>query len=419
MNEKKHKYRLSLTKLALTCLYIGVTGYGGPAIVGNMKQIFVDRKRWITEDEFVTGLSLSQLLPSAIGVNTIEYIGYQLRGSLGAIIAPICFIAPATVLMTILSAIYFSYGTTPIIKSLFAGLSAVVIALIINAGISMGKSAIKNVAGAVIAVTGFVIIEVFSLPIVQTWASNCAPPYRSIILSILHLPIPMVALVSGIAGYLVLRPGMNGSSNGDDLPRPTAKSGTFWLALSAAILLIAVILALTARTETTRLLLAILRVGSLTFGGGFMSIPLFQHESVVANHWLTHKQFLDGLALGQITPGPVLITANFIGYHQLGVIGALLGSIAIFTPGAVGMFVLAHQHDKVKHLLWLQSMVRGIVAGFMGVLLSVVIGLAMKSLLDWKRVCIAIVALYVILIAKKDPLWVILGGALLSIFIFK
>lgn len=396
MGTKRRLYRLSLWQLARTCLYIGVTGYGGPAIVGNMKQIFVDRKKWITEQEFLTGLSLSQMLPSATGVNTIEFLGYQVRGPLGAIVAPICFITPATVLITILSAIYFKYGTISVARELFTGLGAVVVALIINAIVALGKSAIKDRWAAGIALAGFAIIQ------------------------FLHLTIPVVVLVSATAGYLIYRNKVTETSaeeaNGSHRPRTPA---LFWVSFWGILAVLVVLVVLTYHTATARLFLSILRVGAMTFGGGFMSIPIFQHEAVSVHGWLTNREFLDGIALGQITPGPVLITACFIGYRVLGVFGALLGAATIFLPGVLGMFLLAHQHEKVSHLGWLKAIVRGIVAGFMGVLVSVIIRLGMQSLTGWKTICMAAAALVVLLVWKKDPLWVILGGAVVSLLVFR
>lgn len=395
MVDDRSEIKASLAQLAWTCLYIGMTGYGGPAIVGYMKQVFVEKKKWVTEQEFITGLSLSQILPSATGVNTIEFLGYRVRGSWGAIIAPICFITPALVLMTVLSAIYFRFGKLHVVESLFVGLGAVVIALIINAAISMGKSAIKDAWAAGIAVLGFVIVR------------------------FLKAPIPAVVVVSAIAGLLIYRRKLAASvSVSDDASASPRSSRIYWVVLALFVGLVVGALMMTSRSQVSSLLLAILHVGVFTFGGGFMSIPLFQQQAVEVHHWLTNRQFLDGIAMGQITPGPVLITAAFIGYKVLGFWGALLAGLTIFSPGAVGMFVIAHEHERVSHLVWLQAMVKGIVAGFMGVLLSVIIRLGTQSITDWRTALMASVALVALLWKKIDPLYVIIAGAVISVFLF-
>lgn len=410
MSEQHQRSRVSLAQLALTCLYIGVTGYGGPAIVGHMKRVFVDRKKWITEQDFITGLSLSQILPSATGANTIEFLGYRVCGTWGALIAPICFIIPSLILMTALSAVYFKYGQVPVAKSLFTGLGAVVIALIITAAVTLGKSAIKDRWALGIAGLGFVIARF--LPMLAS-----RPDVPAVVAGLLKNSIPLVVLVSAVCGFLIYRR-MIPAADEDSRESGDGISPAFWIWFAVMAVALVTLLVLTAHSLVGSLLLAILHVGALTFGGGFMSIPLFQHQAVEMHHWLTNRQFLDGIALGQITPGPVLITACFIGYKVLGIWGSLLAGLTIFSPGAVGMFVVAHQHERVSHLAWLKAMVKGIVAGFMGVLLSVILRLGTQSITDWKTAGVAAVALIALLVAKVDPLWVIIVGAVLSIFIF-
>jgi len=383
-----------LRDIALTALYIGVTGYGGPAIIGHMKQLFVTRRRWVSEEDFLTGLSLSQMLPGATGVNLMTFLGYQLRGAWGAFLAPLGFIFPALVLMTLLSAIYFTYGQVPLAQAMFIGLGAVVVGLLVNATVTLGRSAIRDRWGIVIAVLGFVLVF---------W---------------LHISILFVVAISAVLGWLVYRKQSVAITNGDTPLTVKRTSRGFWVGLVLTLLAVSLILVFTRQTLMTQMFLAIVRVAVLTFGGGFTSIPLFQHEVITVHGWLTTRAFLDGIALGQITPGPVLITATFIGYHLYGVIGALVGSIAIFTPGALAMLLLAHQHERVRQLSWLQAIVRGVVASFIGVLVSVSIQLGLHSLVDVKTVALAIGSVLVLLVAKKDPVWVILGAALLSPFLF-
>ena len=168
----------------------------------------------------------------------------------------------------------------------------------------------------------------------------------------------------------------------------------------------------------TQLLLATLRVGTFTFGGGYASIPLYQHEAVAIHGWLSAAQFKDGIALSQVTPGPVLITATFIGYKVFGILGAVCGSLAVFTPGCVAMFLLAHLDERIRGLCWLQAMVRGVVAAFIGLILNVTIRLAMQSLTDLRTIGLAVVAAVVLILWRRDPLWVILGTAIVSPWMF-
>jgi len=393
--------KVSATRLAWIAFYIGIAGYGGgPAIIGLIRQIFVDKLEWVSEEDFSTGLSLCQILPGANALSLIEFLGYTMRGSLGAIITPVCFLIPAFILMTVLSAVYFSYGQVPLAQALFTGLSATVVALLANALLILGKPAIRNWQAALIAATGFVVV---------------------IVLNSLHSPLAIMAVVacSALLGLLLNR--QPGSTDGTPAPvaEPAPHTPWFWPVCLLLACVFVTILALTVHTAYTQLFLALSRVGLFTFGGGFMSIPFFQHEAVETHHWLTTPQFLAGIALGQITPGPVLITGTFIGYRVLGILGALLGTIAVFLPGALGMFFLAHQHERLQQLVWLQFAVRGVVAGFIGVLLNVTLQLARQSITDWKTAIVATVSLGVLVVARKDPLWVIIGTVIVSPFLFR
>jgi len=393
--DSDHIQPVSLRQLALTSLYIGITGYGGPAIMGHIKELFVTRHRWVREQEFLTGLSLSQMLPGATGVNLITFLGYQLRGAWGAFLAPLCFIFPALVLMTLLSAVYFAYGQVPLAQALFTGLGAVVVGLLVNATVTLGRSAIRDPWGIGIALITFGLV--FGL----------------------HTSILLVVISSAVLGVLIYRKQSVITPHDEETLPQHRMSWGFWIGMLGVLLVAIVLVTLTRQTLITQLFLAVLRVGVLAFGGGFTSIPLFQHEVITVHEWLTPHTFLDGIALGQITPGPVLITATFIGYRLLGVTGALVGSLAIFTPGAFAMFLLARQHERVRQLQWLHAMVRGIVAGFIGVLVSVTIQLGLHSLTDWTTVALALGSVLVLLVAKKDPVWVILGGAILSPLLFR
>jgi len=253
---------IPLRDLAVMALYIGVTGYGGIAVIGQMKQLFVTRRRWVSEQNFLTGLSLSQMLPGATGVNLMTFLGYQLRGAWGAFIAPLGFILPALVLMTLLSAVYDTYGQVPLVKAMFIGLGAVVVGLLINATVSLGRSAIRDRWGIVIAVVGFVLVFWF------------------------HISILFVVAISAILGWLVYRKQSVTKANGDTPVTVNRTSRGFWVGFVLTLFAVSLILVFTRHTLMTQMFLAIVRVAVLTFGGGFTSIPLFQHEVITVHGWL-------------------------------------------------------------------------------------------------------------------------------------
>lgn len=391
----------TLQALARAFLYLGVAGYGGgPAIIALMHRYFIDRKRWVHEEDFLTGLSLSQMLPGATAVNFAVYLGYQMRGTVGGWVAPIMIITPAAILMTVLSIVYFAVGQVPFVDAVFMGLSAVVVALVINATVLLGRTAVKDVWGVIIAVLAFLAMETI--------------PAR-------FSPILLVIVASAIIGWL--RAGWRGSRDTAPVPVTTAhpRSRWGWIVGIAMILAIVTVIVVAWSSPAVQLAVTLLRVGALTFGGGYAAIPLYQSEAVGPPHnWLTTQQFLDGIALGQVTPGPVLITGTFIGYRALQSIwGALIGTVTVFLPGLVGMHIMVRTHARLRGLWWLQAIVQGVVASYIGILVSVVVVLAKQSLVDWRTWLIAAASLVVIMGAKKDPLWVILGAVVIAPFIFR
>lgn len=397
MTNNAYHQHVPLSQLLWTMLYVGIAGYGGgPAIIAFFKEICVNRREWLSEDEFVTGVSLSQTLPGANALSIVVYLGFQLCGPVGALTAPVCFLFPSLILMTALSAGYFAYGTLPVARALFTGLGAIVVGLLLNALLVMARPAIKDIWAACIALGIFLLMQLFSLT------------------------IPLAIVASALVGLaLYYRPKAEVNGNTGTVAQFSLRNELrFWGSWLIVFVVVAIVAYLTRHTATTRLLLSLLRVGILTFGGGYSSVALFQHEAVAVHHWLTNRQFVDGLALGQITPGPVLITATFIGYRVLGILGAVIATLAVFAPGGLAMYFVVHQHEQLKQLRWLQAMVRGIIAGFIGVLLAVMVSLSIQSITGWKTALFALASAAVLIFAKKDPLWVIIGGAILSVLVF-
>ena len=155
----------------------------------------------------------------------------------------------------------------------------------------------------------------------------------------------------------------------------------------------------------------------LAFGGGFNSIPLIQHETINIHHWLTISEFRDGIALGQITPGPVLITSAFIGYKVYGFVGAITSTVAIFTPSLILLFLLYNVHTKLTRLPAINVIMKGILAGFIGLLVSTAIHFAIESLFDWKTWLLFVLSLIALLKFKLDPIWIIIGTIIISIIL--
>jgi len=396
----------SLFELLRATFYIGVIGYGGPAIMVQMKKKFIKEKKWISEGEFMDALSLAQILPGATGVSLMGYIGFKLRKLWGGILAPLFFVLPAGIAITILGWAYFRFGNVSFVKALFAGLGALVVALLINATKVLGKSVFKKIDAKDLKsflISLITFIGVFFLKINVVW-------------------LILLAGLMGIIFYYFTKEFEDEKASSDEssLAEPIAlKSEPLVKRDFVPVLLIILVFAAGFMIPTVRqLILAFLGIGTLAFGGGFTTIPLIQHQIVDVHGWLTVKQFLDGIAMGQITPGPVFITATFIGYRVAGILGAIFATLAIFAPSLVAMIALADIHGKIRNLKIVKVIIKGFLTGFIGLLLAVTLQFALKSLVSWQAWLIFGASLFWIMYLKKDAVWAILATILLSLFLF-
>ena len=400
MNQKP-----SLISIIKTSLFIGITGYGGPAILAQMKKHLVEKNGWITEEEFMNTLSLSQILPGSTGVTLMGYFGYKLRGILGWILLPGLYILPAFIFTTILAQIYFEYHSLTIIQKFFMGLGALVVALLINAILMLGKSVFgkidkKDYKGFTIAVITF-LLSAFS-----------------------GINVILIILLAGLLGFLFYfftheYEGTKAVSNESSNLSPERKYSLDIKLVYLLITLVIVSLVLWFIHSIVWILSAtFFQIGLFAFGGGFGSIPLINSIVVNGFHWLTLSQFRDGIAIGQITPGPVFITAAFIGYKVFGWIGAFFATIAIFLPSLLFIIFLGRFHEKIKHLKAVKVIVKGFQAGFIGIIAAVALQFGEKSLINWQTWAIFLAALIVIIKFKKDVIWTILGTAIISLFLF-
>jgi chromate transporter len=393
----------TLLELIKTALYIGTIGYGGPAILALMKKTIVNEKSWISEEEFINALSLSLILPGATGVTLWGYIGHKLRKPWGGILAPFSFVLPSMTAITTLAWAYFTYGNLKFVHSIFIGLGALVVALLINATLMMAKSVFPKMdsnsyKGITIAALSFLGI------------------------TFLHLNVVYIILISGIFGASFFY--FSGEFEQEkmlvhlkvEIDIPKAGRLQNYLPLLIMVGVLAAIFLFIAGTWI--IFLTFLKIGALAFGGGFATIPLIQHIVVDGMHWLSLTAFRDGIALGQITPGPIFITATFIGFKVKGIIGALIATIGIFTPSLASIILLGRAHAKIKNLKIVKVIIKGFFSGFIGLLLAVVYQFGFHSLIGWQAWTIFAVSIAYLIGWKKDAIWLILGIICVSLLIF-
>lgn len=387
----------TLGELVRTTLQLGAIGYGGPAILALMKQTLVVKKRWISEREFLNALSLAQALPGATGVTVLGYVGFRLKKLWGGVLAPLGFITPPTLLMIALSWAYFTYGHLQFVRALFTGLGALVVGLLLNASIVLGKA-------------------VFPRATWGDWRGMLIAGASFAAAFLLHLNVLWIVVGAAFLGLLLF-----GLTRSHTLPPREQRSEHLTperlpaRAFLPAAIVAALVLGGLVTPYTRTLMGTFLGIGATAFGGGFGSIPLIQAQVIDAHHWLSTKEFVDGIAMGQVTPGPAFITATFIGYRVAGVIGAITATIAVFIPSVTAIILLADLHARIQNHPATRAVIKGLQAGFIGLILSVTLNFAEKSLLAWPEWLIFIATFIYVGPLKKNSLWAILATIVISL----
>jgi len=379
--------QVSLWMILLAYLQIGLTAFG-MAILQKLKALVMDN-HWLSEEEMNEGLALVQLYPGPIMVDFTAYVGYKLRGVPGAILATLGFVLPSYGLMLILSAFYFAAGSLPWVHPLFLGLEALVVGILFNVTLDFGARNIQNRVQAVIALFAFAAL---------LFKANAI----------------LIVLVALALGASLIRPAAGaGKSKGASVPHATAPiARTRWMGIGAVIVVVLAVAAFawSLGSDVGALGLALFKIGAVAFGNGTTIIPLIQADVVDANHWLTLNQFADGIALGQITPGPFLITAAFIGYKMGGVLGATLATFAIFSPSFAMTLVFTEVFARVRNLQAVRGALAGVLASFVGLLAVVLLQLGGVALTTPAAIALAAAAFIAVRWFKLDIIWVFIGG---------
>ena len=283
-----------LRELALLFGKLGVVGFGGPsAHIAMMEDEVVARRGWLARETFVEALAATNVIPGPNSTEMAIHIGHRRAGIAGAMVAGLTFVAPAFVLMVILSWAYFRWSDVAAISDLFAGLKPAVIAILAVTLWRLFRSSVRDVPQLVVMAAAGGMAYAFT-----AWE-------------------PLILLAAGLAGVVLYL-------------RPTAYPK---LPLAAFVPLPVLAAFVAWEPGTLRdLSLVFLWAGGLLFGGGYVLIPLIEDAVTNQYGWLTRQQFLDGVALGQATPGPIVITATFVGYGAAGLPGAIVATVAVFAP---------------------------------------------------------------------------------------
>jgi chromate transporter len=379
----------TLMELFLSFLRLGAVSFGGPAMVATIRRLAVTRKGWLSEEEFQRGVALCQAVPGSTAMQAAAYVGLRVRRRSGALAAFVGFGIPAFTLMLALSVAYQHAVGVPRVGSVLTGLRVLVVALVAHAAWILGRSAIKSVRQAALALATAALFLVGASPI---------------------LILAAAALVGAIA--------LRGSS---PVALPTSRPSLLVVVKGAAPLLLFVlvpVLALFAgHRQLASLGLSMMKVDLFAFGGGLASLPIMYREAVQLHHWVSPSAFMDGVALGQTTPGPIIITATFIGYQVAGLTGAVTATACIFAPSLVILLIAEPLFQRMSGSPIFAGVTSALVLCFVGLLASVTLQLVRVAPWSPASGLIAVAALAA-LVAKVDVLWVVLAGAALSAMVF-
>ena len=368
-------------------LRLGLTAFGGPAMLAHLREVSVKRQGWLEDKTFSDGVVLCQSIPGATAMQMAAYIGLKTRGIAGALVAYLGFGLPAFLFMLLLSILYAGSHQLPLVVSLFSGLQVIVVAIVAYAAYSFSKTGIRDFGAAVFAVGAALSFRQGVSPFV-------------------------VIMGAGLGGALFYKTPATA-------PTATPARSDSRLIMGQVLLLWAIFLAGLVGlyffdASLSRLALLMFKIDLFAFGGGFASVPLMLHEIVEVRGWLDSRTFMDGIALGQVTPGPVVITATFVGYLLKGFGGALVATLAIFAPSFLLLTGIAPVFDKLKASRYFFGITKGIFASFVGLLFFVTWQFAF--LVPWDVVRgLLVAAALAALVKKLDILYVVLVGAAISL----
>lgn len=342
MNEKK----LRLLEVTGTFFKIGCVGFGAPAVWGLIQAEVQERRDWLTKERYLEGLALVQTLPGAPAVQMCIFAGHQRAGWWGGLLGGLAFTLPAFAIMVALTALYSSYGALPVLRNALYGLSPVVLGIFVAATYRLGRNAVKDPASVAIALIAAAAVSWVGVAGTLVLAGCAGVAMYSSRRAGLLAALATAILIATEHFAESLLPGL-GATAGAGLSRGLWDVAVFFL-----------------------------KVGAVTFGGGLSILAFIQDQVVNQFHWITPQEFLDGLAIGQLTPGPIIMVAAYVGYKVAGVSGAAVAAAAIFLPSFALMLSIVPVLDTVRRLAWIKAAMKGISPAVIGTIAVTIVQLA-------------------------------------------
>jgi len=389
MPESSTTREASLGEIAFVFLKLGTIAFGGPAAhLAMMEEEFVRRRQWMTRAEFLDRLATANLIPGPSSTEVAIFVGQLKRGWRGLIVAGCCFIIPAALIVSVIAWAYVRFGSLPKAEGVLYAIKPAVVAIVIQALWKLGRTGVRSALLAVIAVL-------------------------AVVLGLLGVSPVMVLLSAGLVSAAALAM-KNRLLSAGGFPKIVGlqKVGAFPKVVAGAMAVAATGAAFPA--ELLRLFLSFLKIGSVVFGSGYVLLAFLQSEFVERLHWLTEKQLIDAVAVGQFTPGPLFTTATFIGYVVAGWAGAIVATVGIFLPGFVLVAVSGPWIPRLRKSPVVAAALDGVVAGSLALMAVVTWQLGKASIVDRTTLAVFAVSLIVLLRFRVNAAWLVAAAAVVG-----
>jgi len=384
MNQIQNSQSLSqqrLIEVAALFLKLGITAFGGPAAhIAMMHDETVKRRKWLSEQEFLDLVGATNLIPGPNSTEMAIHLGYLRAGWLGLIVGGLCFILPAMFIVMALAWGYVQYGSTPQVEWLLYGVKPVVIAIIVQALWNLGQKAIKS---PMLAIVGLAVLVSYFFGINEIFLLFAGGLFIMIVKNFqgLREQLMSVFLLPSFTGWKVI---------------------SFFTLASIPF-------------SFPLLFFTFLKIGAVLYGSGYVLLAFLRADFVVRLGWLTDKQVIDAIAIGQVTPGPVFTTATFIGFLLGGAPGALLATLGIFLPSFIFVAISNPLIPRIRNSTWAGSLLDGVNVASLGLMAAVTWQLGKSSLTDIVTVLVALISFVLLIRFKVNSTWLIIGGAIIGL----
>jgi len=413
-------------EVALLFLRLGFTAFGGPAAhIAMMREEVVRRRRWISDQRFLDLMGVINLIPGPNSTEMAIYLGYLRAGWLGLLVGGVCFIGPAMLIVMALAWLYVTYGALPQADWLLYGIKPVIIAIILQAIWGLGRTALRGAlpVAVALAIFGLYLVGVNELALlfggaalfgllrlIERWGKRAA---RNGVAAALAAPIlPLVRAATGKANGA----GATGATAATGASAAGATGATAKTAAGVGAVAAAGAVAATVPFSYWTLFLTFLKIGAVLYGSGYVLLAFVQGDFVHRLGWLTDKQLLDAVAIGQFTPGPVFTTATFIGYLVGGWQGALIATLAIFLPSFAFVGLIHPLATRLRRWPVTAILLDGLNVAALALMAAVALQLGLNALVDVVTALLAIAALVILLRFRRlNSVWLIIGGALIGV----